>query len=604
MRLHATVFALTALVVTGAAPAVVQAAGMGNLTYTAAELEKPIANFGGTGAGAFPSGPPGSNTALILRNVLIIMSSFDSGVPPGAFHIFDITNPRAPRRLKTLSGTPETARLRELHAMPVALLDGKDILVFPTTAGIQFFDFTDPINPIPVGSLALTGANGGDYDNAAWMVSWTWPYVFVAGTGNGVWIVDATNPAQPTLVRRVTTGEMGNFRIGPAYPAGNYLVVANMDQTPTHISVIDVGVPTAPFLLTTGTVPTNLYSLVVVGDRIYGPGTNGDYTFARWSPTAITGMAQTKSGSDRGGYCTYQSGFAICGQSSEGYKKWDTRNEGSITQVGHGTDPAGVGGDFDFATIMGNLVYLGNDHGTGAALIPHQMAPDSVAPEVMKIYPNDQDVRQPLSTRVTVFFSEDIDIASINSANLIVRKVGGAAVDGVYSKSSFNALSFGARQPLEANTTYEVVVPSGGLKDLVGNPLMTAAVARFSTGTSIMATGAGGAVGGAGGRGAGGAGMASGTGGAGTGGTLGTGGGTMVIGTGGAPAVAGTGGSSPVGGGETGSGGSGAASASNGKGGCACDVSGGSASIGMLSLMAGAIVVSRARRRRQRPTQT
>ena len=130
-------------------------------------------------------------------------------------------------------------------------------------------------------------------------------------------------------------------------------------------------------------------------------------------------------------------------------------------------------------------MYLGNDHGTGAALIPHTMAPDSTAPEVVKIYPNDGDTKQPLTTRVTVFFSEDIDLGTVNPTNIIVRKNGGAALDGVFSKSSFNAISFGAKQPLTANTTYEVVVPAGGLKDLVGNPIAGAVTARFSTGPTV-----------------------------------------------------------------------------------------------------------------------
>ena len=85
---------------------------------------------------------------------------------------------------------------------------------------------------------------------------------------------------------------------------------------------------------------------------------------------------------------------------------------------------------------------------------------------MVKIYPNDGDMKQPLSTRVTVFFSEEIDLGTVNTKNLIVRKNGCAAVDGVFSKSSINAVSFGPRQPLEANATYEVVVPAGGLKDL------------------------------------------------------------------------------------------------------------------------------------------
>jgi hypothetical protein len=401
-----------------------------------------------------------------------------------------------------------------------------------------------------------------------------------------------------------------------------------MDQSPTRVSVLDVGTPSLPLLLTTGMTTINLYSAVVVGDRIYGPGTNGDYAFMKWSPTAIGMVASKKSGTDRGGYCTYQSGFAICGQSSEGYKKWDLTNEANITQVGHGTDPNGVGGDFDFATIFGNLVYLGNDHGSGAALIPHQMAPDTTAPTVVKVFPNDQDVKQPLSSRVTLFVSEDIDLGTVNPATVVVRKAGSATpLDGVLSKSSFNAISFGARAPLEANTTYEVVVPAAGLKDLVGNPIATGVTSRFSTGATITAvmTGAGG-VGlpagtggapGAGGRGAGGS-AVPGTG----GGASSSSGGTTVVGSGGAVGsasggagvVTGSGGTttSSVTGGAIGSstggsgvtaGSGGAPGATTGGGGCACSVpAGSSAAGGMFSLVAAGLWLTARRSRRLKET--
>jgi MYXO-CTERM domain-containing protein len=520
-----TVFALSTLAALGAeslVPSVAQAAGIGNLTYTAAEVDKPVSNFGGEGAAKWASGPSGSNTALMLRNVFIVMGSKDSGAANGSFHIYDLTDPRKPKLLKTYDGTPETQKLRELHAMPVAIVNGKDYLVFPTTSGLQFFDFTDPMNPTTSGSITLDGLKGGDYDSTAWMLSWQWPYVFAGCTGSGVYVVDATDPAHPTKLSQITTGELGNFRVGPTFAAGNYLVVANMDQTTTHFSVLDVGDPKSPFLLSTGTTTASLYSSLVVGDRIYGAGTNGDYVAMKWSATGVSSVAKMKSGSDRGGYCTFQSSFLVCGQSSEGYKKWDMHNETAPTLVGHGTDPNGPGGDFDFATIMGNLVYLGNDHGSGAALIPHQAAADTVAPQVVKVFPSNGDTKQALSTRVTVFFSEDIDIASLSPTSLLVRKNGGAALEGVFSKSSFNAISIGFKQPLTANTTYEVVVPAMGLKDLVGNPITEATTVRFSTGPTVD----GAVVDPAGGSSAGGGSSVpqagSGSGGAATGGTGGT----------------------------------------------------------------------------------
>ena len=480
----ASLIALSTLAVLGQAPTA-RAAGLGNLSYGSAELEKPVSNFGGEGPSKWASGPSGSNTALMLRDVFIVMGSKDSGAANGSFHVYDLKDPRKPQLLETYGGTPETQKLRELHAMPVAIVDGKDYLVFPTVSGLQFFDFTDPLHPAPSGSITLTGLNGGDYDNTAWMLSWAWPYVYAGSTGNGVYVVDATDPAHPTQVRKITTGELGNFRVGPTYAAGNYLVVANMDQTTTHFSVLDVGDPKNPFLLSTGTSPASLYSSLVVGDRIYGAGTNGDYVTMKWTPTAITSVSKMKSGSDRGGYCTLQSPFLICGQSSEGYKKWDMHDESAPKLVGHGTDPAGVGGDFDFATILGNLVYLGNDHGTGAALVPHSMAPDTVPPQVIKVFPGNGDTKQALSTRVTLFFSEDIDLGSLSTSSLFVRKNGGAALESVFSRSSFNAISIGFKQPLAANTTYEVVIATGGLKDLVGNPIGSSGTVRFSTGPTV-----------------------------------------------------------------------------------------------------------------------
>ncbi len=518
-------------------PTLAQASGLGNLTYTDQEVFKPVSNFGGEGASKWPTGPTGANTAVMIHQKLVVMGSNDSGKPPGSLHVYDVTNPRKPVLQKTLDGTPETSKLRELHAMPVAMPDGRTLLVLPTVSGIQFFDFTDPLDPKPAGTFALSGANGGDYDNTLWMLSWEWPYVFAGGTGNGIFVVDATDPAKCSLVTRITTGSIGNFRIGPTFAAGNFLIGANMDdKAGTQYAVIDIGNPKTPFLSATGKTPASLYSSLVVGDRIYGAGTNGDYVMMKWSDSAVSVVATGKSGKDRGGYCTFESGFAVCGQSSEGFKKWDTSND-KLTFVGNGTDPNGPGGDFDFATLMGNLVFLGNDHGSGSALIPHQSGPDIVPPAVLKVYPS--AAKQPLSTRITLFFSEDLDLDTVVPANIVVRSVGGAVVPGVFSKSSFDAISFGPKAPLSANTTYEVVVPVGGVADLVGNKNTAASTTRFSTGATVDMTGGGGT----------GTGTGGGFGQAGSAGAAASGGSVGSVGAGGSLAAGGTsaavGGSSP-----------------------------------------------------------
>jgi MYXO-CTERM domain-containing protein len=328
--------------------------------------------------------------------------------------------------------------------------------------------------------------NGGDYDNAAWMLSWAWPYVYVGGTGNGIYVVDAHDPMKPKLVTRIQTGELGGFRIGPVYAAGNYIVASGMDGVPTKMSVLDAGDPASPFLLATAQAPSPMYSSVVIGDRIYGTGEGGQYSFMKWTPTAIQVIGtKVKMGSDKGGYCTYQDAFIFCGQSSEGFRKIDVSDEKNFHEVETFDIPNEATADTDFATVLGNLVYLGNDHGTGAALFAHQMAPDTNPPKLLKGYPENGDLHQPLGSRITLFFSDEIDLDSVKPENVIVRPVNGEAISGVFSHSSFNAVSFGAKESLKSNTTYEVVVVKGGLTDLAKNPIAEQSVLRFSTGDTI-----------------------------------------------------------------------------------------------------------------------
>ena len=101
MNRHANIIATAVFCSAICAPPAAMATGLGNLTYTQAELEKPVANFGGEGANKWPTGPTGSNTTLMLRDNLIVMGSNDSGAPPGSFHVFDVKDPRNPKLLRT-----------------------------------------------------------------------------------------------------------------------------------------------------------------------------------------------------------------------------------------------------------------------------------------------------------------------------------------------------------------------------------------------------------------------------------------------------------------------------------------------------------------------
>jgi hypothetical protein len=569
-------------------------AQLGNLTYTQQEVNTSISLFN---AANMPGGPEGSNTVLLVKGYLIVMGSLDSGKSPGLFHIFDVKDPRNPVRVKSFTESKLSATLRELHSMPMAVIDGKFVLVSPTHSGVAFFDFTDPKNPADIAGLSLPGVSGGDYTNVAWVLSWSWPYLYVGSSGSGVDIVDATDPANAKLVKQIPISQLGNFRVGPVHAAGHYLTVASMDQDPNGVSVIDVADPNAPFLLTTNKTAKSMYSSLTIGDLIYGPGVNANWTFMKWSPEKIDIVAEMKIGQDKGGYCGYQDGFAICGQSKDGFHKVDvsTYTKDAIKEVSTGKPTADGGGDFDFASVLGNLVYLGNDHGTGASFIPHQAAPDTTPPKVFKIFPEDKSTKQPVGTHVTIFFTDDIQIETATEANIIVRKNGGAPLPGVFSRSSFNAISFGPKAKLEPNSTYEVVINQGGVKDLAGNPIAEGAIGRFSTGDMVDPPmgGAGGSTGAGGSDGAGGSSDTGGSVGSGgtpdTGGSVGSGG---TVETGGSVGM--TGGSMGTTGGAAGHG------PAEDAAGCACNVPGRSAAGGFFAFLTAALGIGAGRMRRRR----
>jgi hypothetical protein len=597
MNYRTRVVALAAAFGAFTLPSSTRAAGLGNLTYTQQEVGHGIALFN---AANMPNGPSGADSVLMVHGLLVVLGTKDSGVSPGTFHVYDVKDPRNPTLLKTFN-SPQTAHLAEWHMAGMAKVNGKDILVCRTTTGIAFFDFTDPMNPADVAMLDLTGVSGGDYTNSAWMNSWSWPYVFTGSSGSGVNITDATDPSKPVLIKTIPIGQTGNFRVGGLYAAGNYLVITNMDESPLRASVLDVSNPKAPSLLTTASAPNGAYSMVVIGDWIYGSGEGAHYTFMKWSPTGIQIVDQKVFGADKGAYCTYQDGFGICGQSSEGFKKIDLHDVNNIHVVTQGvlSQAQAEGGDFDFATVMGNLVFQGNDHGSGNGFLPHQTAPDTTPPDVYKVYPEDQSTKQPLSTRITIFFTDEIDMDTVNSSNIILRKSGGSAIAGNFSHSSTNAISFGPAQPLDPNSTYEIVVNASGVKDLVGNAITNQTIARFSTGGSIAAPPDGGAMGNPSSNDAGGAvvGDANMMGAGGSGISIETGGG----GNGDSVSNAGAGG---------GNGGSGEAAAltgspaANSQGGCACSMPGKRKNGGVLSVLATGLGIalwhSRARRRRAR----
>lgn len=429
-----------------------------------------------------PSGPNGTNVAVMVRGYFMTVFAPDSGKPPGEIGIYDVSNPKQPREVKHIEGGDLNA-FREAHSLPIAIIDGKHIIAFQTIAGIQFWDFTDPLNARRIGKIDLPGVSGGDYENVAWQASWQGRYLYVSGGNQGIYIINAEDPTNATLLRQVPTSTTGGFRVGPIFALGDYLVISNMDQGGAY-SVLDIAVPDQPALLSRVNNLPRMYAIAIGGnDRIYSAGRDGNFlTHSFTDPTKIAPIKDALIGEDQL-YAAAQDHFVFLGRQNN-VVKVDVTNETNPVVVGQGT----LGRDHPDhgqVTPMGNLIFIGNDHGTGSAFFCHQRGKDEIPLTIESTFPKEDATGVDPMTRVSLLFSDYLDLETLNDESIVVRPVGGEALEGIYSYN-FNTLSFGPSEPLESDTTYEVVLAEDGLADLMGNALPEEVALRFSTGDMVV----------------------------------------------------------------------------------------------------------------------
>lgn len=588
--------------------------GFGNLSYTDAELFKHVSlfdNSNGTPSNS-PSKAYGHNVALYLDGYLVFTFAPDSGLPTGGWLTYDVSNPRQPKLMKAHRGQ-DTDQLREPHSLPLALIGDKTYVGVQSSVGIQIWDMTDPLNVSIAGRLSLNGVNAGDYTDVSWQLSWQFPYLYVAGGNRGVYIVDTSDVTKPKLVKQVQTSQLGGFRVGPIFAVGDRLFLGNMDEN-ARFSLLDLSDPTDPQLLDTVGTQIRYYAMSVLGDLVVGAGRDGDLLVYEDRAGSLESVANHRIAGD-GLYLSFQDDFIHYGQTGS-YKKLSFSDPKQVQVLGNTVLP-GHDADHGQVTPFGNLVFIGNDHGTGSGLVVHQKAPDTTPPKVHYSFPTNEAVKVPTNTAIVATFSDNLDPATLRGANVRLETANGEAVSGT-ATYLFNTVHYRANAALAANTTYRFSL-STGVKDVMGNALAAPHEITFSTGSAIMSgTGGSGGVGGSsvggssnsGGSGTAGAvatggvgGAASGgtgsggtpSGGASPGGSSGTGGGSA---SGGVAGTA-TGGSASTGGSSVASGGAaGAEPPAGDDAGCSCRTVGGARSSGawLLSAVAAACIGRRRRR--------
>jgi hypothetical protein len=214
--------------------------------------------------------PLGKGFVTMHDGYLFVPFSLDGGGGRGesGFSFYDMSDPRNPETVFTTVGDPEYSEesgahfvgdMREPHGYTIS--EGMLCMTMNdrpgNKAGIQFWDFTDvdgsqpgaPDAPERLSELSLTGVTGGDYDNTAWWVAWQGGrYAYVAGTNQGLFIVDATDPANPVELKRIPTGDLGLNRASVVHVIGNLMVLSNNDGA-TGLATYDISDPLNPQLL-------------------------------------------------------------------------------------------------------------------------------------------------------------------------------------------------------------------------------------------------------------------------------------------------------------------------------------------------------------------
>lgn len=472
------VFAAGLLVaLTAATSAHADGPGLGNLAYTEAEVFKPIAQIN-----AAIGAPRAHGTMHMHRGYLAIVYAPDSGKSFGGFSFFDVSNPRAPK-LAFAKDDDETHPLREAHGYGFY----GDLVFLQSRNGFHVWDWSDPLAPKKVSEATLPGITESDYGTGSWWLAVQMPYVYVGGSGNGLYIVDVSNPKAPKLADRggkpnpISSTQLGGFRTGPVFAVGNLLVVTSNDEP--GYTTLDIGDPLQPKILKTKKIGMpSAYSSFVNGNRIYGVGNDKKVFIHDISNPALMNFwgATPIAGDDKGGYLQVQDGFAHAGMGTT-YAKFDVRNKDALTLVGVGTS-GNPKRDEDFANPLGNLAFVASDHGDGTAIIPHQAAPDTTPPEVNMVVPKNAAQKQPTTTRVGVTFTDAIDTRTLTASSFIVRKKDTTTPITGHLSYGMQILNFAPDAPFEADTTYEVVIPVGAISDVAGNKNTKQFLSSFSVG--------------------------------------------------------------------------------------------------------------------------
>ncbi|MCB9680194.1 MAG: Ig-like domain-containing protein [Alphaproteobacteria bacterium] len=409
----------------------------------------------------------------------------------GTFELWDISDPYAPERVSSFE-SPDHAGEAESHSVSFhKTADGRTQAATISGTGVDLWDLADAAHPTRLASVALEGVHYGDNTEAVWGVAWQGDVLYVGGTNTGLHLVDVVDPTAPRVVARIPTTALGGVSAGPLWAVGNLLVVTTPKEY-KGVATLDISDPLDPVLLD-AVVPENKSYIggFYGGDAwLLTPLRRYDVTT---DPSHITLVSTVQTPTAE--YMSFADGWMFMSslRPTPGVWKLDPYDAAltaaGMTKIeGRHDDPlGGFFTDDQFSMAVGNLVVLSDDEvSIGSVLAVHDTEPDTHPPQVLYVNPPDGARQQALTTRVGLSLSDPIDSRSIRPDTIVVRPLDGAPLTGSWSLNQ-TVVTFWPDTPLAPDTTYEIVLPAGGLADVVGNPMAAAFTSVFSTGEDVAA---------------------------------------------------------------------------------------------------------------------
>ncbi|NQZ56808.1 MAG: Ig-like domain-containing protein [Lentisphaeraceae bacterium] len=460
--------------VTATLSAQAEGPGLKQQTYKQGELFKIMSSFDST-----KHHVRGHAAMIMFKGYLAMVEAMDSGKGDAAFVFYDISDPKTPKRVASYADE-NTKELFEGHNYAFTVIDDRDIVFLIAKRGLQIWDWTDIHQPKIISKLDMPLLSGGAYDRTAWWVAAQYPKLYLGGTNTGLYIIDAKDLQKPKVDKRISINKLGGFKVGSVFACGNLLVANTFDNR--GISLFDISNPLEPQLQSTIKEPFG-YTTLYNGRYVYGIGETPkiwDISNAQ-KPLLVSKYKGPKMGS-KGGYAIFQDGFLHQGVSST-YVKIDVRDPVNPKVVGKQSKSIRKK-DWDGAHVVGNLTVIACDHGTGSHIVAHQCEIDKKGPGVNFASPANGSKNVATTSRIGFSFTDEIDHRSINKKSFMVREVGGKSIAVTWPCNN-SLLNFTPVDGLKNNTTYEVILAKGGIKDQVENGIEKAYRLVFSTGSQV-----------------------------------------------------------------------------------------------------------------------